>query len=163
MTASGGHVNGPLPYPLSVTDDTDMDAIVAELAAAGLLTIGHDAEGRETWTLTPAGEQVANQIAMSTEDDGVALLTALLDVASETSEKWPAPERDGPAIVNVGSVQPAGDASGDGGSTGSSSGSGPTGSPMGSTAMRWPVTSPGPSWPTGRPMASAMPAGGSNV
>ena len=49
------------------------------LEHAGLLTIGTDAEGRETWTLTPTGEQVANQIAMSAEDDGVALLTALLD------------------------------------------------------------------------------------
>jgi hypothetical protein len=33
--------------------------------------------------LTPAGEQVANQIAMSADDDGVALLTALLDAAGE--------------------------------------------------------------------------------
>jgi hypothetical protein len=40
-----------------------------------------DAQGAETWTLTPAGEQVANQIAMSAEDDGVALLTVLLDAA----------------------------------------------------------------------------------
>ena len=45
----------------------------------GLVTIGHDAEGPETWALTSAGEEVANQIAMSAEDDGVALLTALLD------------------------------------------------------------------------------------
>jgi len=47
-------------------------------------------------------------------------------------------------------------------STGSS-GNG-TDSPIGSTAMRWPVTVPGPTcWPTGRPMASAMAAGGSKV
>jgi hypothetical protein len=57
----------------------DVDAIVAELVQAGLVTIGTDAGGRGTWALTPAGEQVANQIAMSAEDDGVALLTALLD------------------------------------------------------------------------------------
>jgi hypothetical protein len=33
----------------------ETDAIVAELRDAGLLGIGTDAEGRETWTLTPAG------------------------------------------------------------------------------------------------------------
>ena len=47
---------------------------------AGLVTIGTD---RRTWTLTPAGEQVANQIAMSAEDDGVALLTTLLDAKAK--------------------------------------------------------------------------------
>jgi hypothetical protein len=61
----------------------DLDASVADLVQAGLVTIGHDAQARETWTLTPAGEQAANQIAMSAEDDGVALLTALLDAAGE--------------------------------------------------------------------------------
>ena len=54
---------------------------MAEVLAAGLLTGGIHAEGRETWTLTPAGEQVGNQVAMSAEDDGVALLTTLLDAA----------------------------------------------------------------------------------
>ena len=62
--------------------DPELDAIVAELVQAGLVTIGTDADSRETWTLTPAGEQVANQIAMSAEDDGVALLTALLNAAA---------------------------------------------------------------------------------
>jgi hypothetical protein len=59
----------------------DLDAIVAELVAAGLVTTGTDAECAETWTLAPVREQVANQIAMSAQDDGVALLTALLDAA----------------------------------------------------------------------------------
>ena len=44
--------------------DEEMDGIVAELRDAGLLTIGFDADGTETWTLTPAGEQVARQLAM---------------------------------------------------------------------------------------------------
>jgi hypothetical protein len=39
--------------------DDEMDVIVHGLEAAGLLTIGFDAEGRETWTLTPKGAQVA--------------------------------------------------------------------------------------------------------
>ena len=34
-----------------------------------LLTDAEGAEGNETWTLTPMGEQVANQMAMSSEDD----------------------------------------------------------------------------------------------
>jgi hypothetical protein len=52
-----------------MADDADVDAIVAELVAAGLVTVGTNAHGAETWTLTPAGEQVANQMAMTPEDD----------------------------------------------------------------------------------------------
>jgi hypothetical protein len=62
-------------------DDAELEAIISELAQAGLVTISHDVDGNETWTLTPAGKQVADQIAMSAEDDGVALLTALLEAA----------------------------------------------------------------------------------
>jgi hypothetical protein len=62
-------------------DDAELAATISELAQAGLLTMGHDVDGNETWTLTPAGKQVPDQIAMSAEDDGVALLTALLDAA----------------------------------------------------------------------------------
>jgi hypothetical protein len=32
------------------TTGAEVDAIVAELVEAGLLTIGHDADGKETWT-----------------------------------------------------------------------------------------------------------------
>jgi len=48
--------------------DPEVDAVVEELQRAGFVTIGTDAEGNETWTLTPTGEQVANQMAMSSED-----------------------------------------------------------------------------------------------
>jgi hypothetical protein len=61
--------------------DAEMDVLVAELRDAGLLTIGHDAGGAETWTLTPAGAQVATQTGMSAVDDALGLLTSLLDVA----------------------------------------------------------------------------------
>jgi len=64
--------------PMIEGHDAEVNAIVAGLVQAGLLTVGTDADGRETRTLTEQGEQVANQIAMSAEDDGVALLTALL-------------------------------------------------------------------------------------
>jgi len=33
-----------------VTDDTDLDAIVAELVRAKMVTIGSNADGSETWT-----------------------------------------------------------------------------------------------------------------
>jgi len=58
--------------------DPELDAIVEELQRAGFVTIGTDAEGEETWTLTPTGEQIALQMSMSmsSEDDAVALLGA---------------------------------------------------------------------------------------
>ena len=49
------------------------------MVAAGLLTVGFDAEGRETWTLTPMGAQVASQMAMSSEDAAFAMFNELLD------------------------------------------------------------------------------------
>lgn len=61
-----------------MTDSPEVDAIVAELVKAGLVTLGRDAEGRETWTLTPEGASVARALAMNGEA-GAAVLTALLD------------------------------------------------------------------------------------
>ena len=55
--------------------------MIAEMVAAGLLTVGHDIDGRETWTLTPKGAQVVTQMAMSSEDDAFAVFSALLDAA----------------------------------------------------------------------------------
>jgi hypothetical protein len=56
-----------------------LDACAAELECAGLLTIGFDADGGETWTLTPKGAQVAREMVTSSEDDALELLSALLD------------------------------------------------------------------------------------
>jgi hypothetical protein len=61
--------------------DHELDAVIAELVSAGLITVGTDAEGLETWTLTEMGVQVSNHMAMSGEDQGLALLEALLDDA----------------------------------------------------------------------------------
>jgi hypothetical protein len=61
--------------------DPELDAVIAELVSAGLITVGTDAEGRETWTLTEMGVQVSNQMAMSGQDEGLALLEALLEDA----------------------------------------------------------------------------------
>jgi len=61
--------------------DPEFDAVVEDLQRADFVTIGTDADGEETWTLTPVGEQVALQLSMSSEDDAAALLEALLDAA----------------------------------------------------------------------------------
>jgi hypothetical protein len=52
-------------YAAQVTDSPEVDAIVPELERAGLATIGRDADGRETWTLTAQGAQVARQPALN--------------------------------------------------------------------------------------------------
>jgi hypothetical protein len=59
------------------THDPEFDAVVEELQRVGFVTIGLDAEGDETWTLTPTGEQIALQMSMSSEDDAAALLEVL--------------------------------------------------------------------------------------
>jgi hypothetical protein len=51
----------------AMSDDPEVDALVSELVAAGLLTLGTDEYGAETWTLTPKGAQVARLLAMSAE------------------------------------------------------------------------------------------------
>ena len=56
--------------------DPEFDAIVEELQRAGFVTVGTDTEGEETWTPTAAGEQIALQLSMSSEDDAAALLEA---------------------------------------------------------------------------------------
>ena len=65
------------PGPRLTDDETTV--LVAELRDAGLLTIGTDAEGHETWTLTSEGAQVARRRAMSNEEDALELIGALLD------------------------------------------------------------------------------------
>jgi hypothetical protein len=60
--------------------DPELDKMVADLRRAGLLTIGRDAQGRESWTLTTIGSQLVRQMAMSSEDDAVAMLDALLEM-----------------------------------------------------------------------------------
>jgi hypothetical protein len=55
--------------------DEEMTAIVAQLRDAGLLTVGVDADGTETWTLMPHGAQVARQLAMG--DDAASWTPSL--------------------------------------------------------------------------------------
>jgi len=65
---------------------TDRDVETAEIAEtaaalerASLIPITDREDGEPIYTLTPAGEQVANQMAMSREDGAAELLDALLE------------------------------------------------------------------------------------
>ena len=60
--------------------DTEMDAIAAELEAAGLLTIGTDDEGDTTYALTREGKAIGRQLTMTQGDD------ARLDIINELLE-----------------------------------------------------------------------------
>jgi len=60
--------------------EAELDALVAMLEAAGLLRQTID-EGKAALQLTPKGAQVARQIAMGSEDDALAMFSALLDAA----------------------------------------------------------------------------------
>jgi hypothetical protein len=58
-----------------------MTARVADLKAAGILNLGFDPEGGETWTLTEKGAAPARSMAWRAGDDALELLSALLDAA----------------------------------------------------------------------------------
>ena len=58
--------------------DAELDEIVAMLESAGLL-IQTTEDGKPALQLTPKGAQVATQMAMSSEDDALAMFDALLD------------------------------------------------------------------------------------
>ena len=58
--------------------EAELDEIVATLEAAGLLRQLID-EGKPALPLTPKGAQVARQMAMSSEEEGLANLTAILE------------------------------------------------------------------------------------
>ena len=54
----------PRPMTDEPSTEAEVDAIVVELLEAGLLTIGPDAEGKETWALTDEGARVARMLAV---------------------------------------------------------------------------------------------------
>jgi DNA-binding MarR family transcriptional regulator len=64
-----------------MTDDTipaaEFDAILAQLEGAGLVEQYTNAEGEPAMRLTAKGERIANQAAMSSDDDAAALMDAL--------------------------------------------------------------------------------------
>jgi hypothetical protein len=52
--------------------------MVQQLVTAGLLEVFTDDDGDQAMRLTPDGEKIARQLAMSDEDDPDALMEALL-------------------------------------------------------------------------------------
>ena len=62
------------------THDAETDAIVAELEAAGLLTIGTDDKGNTTYALTREGKVIGRQLAVTQSDDArLGIINELLD------------------------------------------------------------------------------------
>ncbi len=60
--------------------DAEMDAIAADLQAAGLLTIGTDDKGDTTCALTREGKAIGRQLAMTQGDDArLDIINELLD------------------------------------------------------------------------------------
>jgi hypothetical protein len=64
-----------------MTDDHDaeLDAIAAELEAAGILTVTTEADGTVTYALTREGKAIGRRLAMTQgEDARLAMLNELL-------------------------------------------------------------------------------------
>lgn len=70
--------------------DPDLDAILDQVAAAGLVDRCVDDEGRPAMRLTPDGVRVARQLAMPGEDGQDDLMVALLGRRCQARE-GPAP------------------------------------------------------------------------
>jgi hypothetical protein len=58
--------------------DPEVDAVIEELVSAGPITVATAPKATRRGP-TEIGVQVSNQVAMCDEDDGLALLKALLD------------------------------------------------------------------------------------
>jgi hypothetical protein len=59
--------------------DAELDHILEQVEAAGLVETYTDADGQPAMRLTPAGVRVARRLAMLGEDGQGALLRALLE------------------------------------------------------------------------------------
>jgi hypothetical protein len=59
--------------------DAELDAVLDQVEAAGLVEVCSDEDGKQAMRLTPAGERVAGQLAMLGEDGQDELMTALLE------------------------------------------------------------------------------------
>jgi hypothetical protein len=65
--------------------DAEMDAIAAELEAAGILTVTAEADGTVTYALTREGKAIGRQLAMTQgEDARLGIFNELLDASPDT-------------------------------------------------------------------------------
>jgi hypothetical protein len=72
---------------VGMTDDHDaeMDAIAADLEAAGILTVTTDHDGTVTYTLTRESKAIGRQLVMTQgEDARLAMLNEMLDASPGT-------------------------------------------------------------------------------
>jgi hypothetical protein len=60
--------------PTMPDHDAEIDAMMEQLVTAGLIEVFTDDGGDQAMRLTPEGERVARQLAMSDDDDQDALL-----------------------------------------------------------------------------------------
>jgi hypothetical protein len=64
--------------------DAEMDAIAAELEAAGILTVTTEPDGTVTYALTREGKAIGRQLAMAQgEDARLGILNELLDASPD--------------------------------------------------------------------------------
>ncbi len=62
-----------------------MDAIAAELEAAGILTVTTDPDGTVIYALTREGKAIGRQLAMTQGEDGrLTIMNELLDANPDT-------------------------------------------------------------------------------
>jgi hypothetical protein len=65
--------------------DAEMDAIAAELEAAGILTVTTEPDGTVTYALTREGKAIGRQLAMTAGDDArLTMFNELLDGSPDT-------------------------------------------------------------------------------
>jgi hypothetical protein len=65
--------------------DAKVNAIAAELEAAGILTVTTEADGSVIYALTREGKAIGRQLAMTQgEEARLAMLNELLDASSDT-------------------------------------------------------------------------------
>jgi threonine synthase len=75
--------------------DAEMDALAAQLEAAGIITIRTCPDGQVEYQLTQIGTQLGRRLAMTgDEDEAQALLDAFMEKGPTPEEARPS--RDGP-------------------------------------------------------------------
>jgi hypothetical protein len=74
----------PLPS-IHARRRAELDAILAELEGAGILTATTEADGAVTYALTREGKAIGRQLAMTQgEDARLSMLNELLDASPDT-------------------------------------------------------------------------------
>jgi hypothetical protein len=65
---------------------SELDRLIADLHAAGLVTVGRDRDGHATWTLTPQGTRLAELATAWGHDGPAGRVGVLLDTFERPAE-----------------------------------------------------------------------------